>query len=78
MILECPALQQMRNVMFNEISGIEGGSGREIINEPGDLLYTLMGKCPEEYTKEQVVKFLSIVVKYVAEMYIYKTRTGVG
>ena len=46
MIMECPALQQMRNVMCNEISGIEDGSGREIINEPGDLLYTLMGKCP--------------------------------
>ena len=78
MIMQCPALQQFRNEMFNELTNIEDGSGREILDSAVEVCHTLMGKIPDVFTKRQMELFCSIVAKYVCDMYTFKTRTGIG
>ena len=78
MIMQCPALQQFRNEMFNELTNIEDGSGREILDSAVEVCHTLMGKIPDVFTKRQMEIFCSIVAKYVCDMYTFKTRTGIG
>ena len=78
LILQCPSLQEMRREMFDELNDIGDGSGRRMLEMPGDTLYLLLGRLVKGFTREQLVHFWSVTAKHVTRMYNSKVREGIG
>ena len=79
-LLHCPALNELRHELFNDIAQIELESDSVILRTHDEILSTLLGRIQPDIGIDTEVKFLTTVAKCFFKMYLYvlKERKGVG
>ena len=78
LVMQCPSLQDKRNVMFHEISQIRDGYGRYLISSGADLLLTLLGK-PHSNVPDEIMEEIWILsAEHISNMYRLKIKQGEG
>ena len=79
-ILHCPALNGLRNELFNGIDNIEQENGVSILREQGDVLAIILGQPIDGIDIAIYTTFLKHVARCVYKMYKYvlKERSVIG
>ena len=79
LIMQCPEMQGMRNVMFRELADSGGGVGNVILEAAPDTLLLLLGKEMEDQPlTASMMEFWSVAARHIANMYRSKLRMGIG
>ena len=78
LVMQCPTLQDIRNVMMNEISNLHEGQGDMLLNSGANILHMLMGKLPENASILSMLDLWLVAAKYIPLMYRKRLKEGVG
>ena len=76
--MECPKWQALRSSMFEQMAGINDGSGQAIIAAQGDILLVLLGWSVQGFSADQMIKFWYISATHITDMYNERLREGIG
>ena len=79
MVLECPALHDIRNEMFHNSNEVENRYGWSILNREDILLYLLGKQCPD-VSLEMNLEFNISCAMFINRMYraVLSRRTGIS
>ena len=77
-IMHCPLLNHIRNEMHNRINSLPNNMGQIILNNPDDMLYTLLGKRCRELDDETFNSFIMITSECNMYRTIVRNRQGIG
>ena len=80
LVMQCPALQVVKNQMFDEIRGIPDGTCALMLDHCDDVLSYLIGRQKVDFSIEQMVNIWKISGKYINVMYgmNLRSRKGIG
>ena len=79
-VMHCPFLNHIRNEMYDRINYLPNNMGQIILNNPDDILYTLLGKRCRDVDDLTFTSFIMITSECISNMYrtIVRNRQGIG
>ena len=68
-VMQCPALDQSRRNMYDEILELPNDLGTRLLEDPSQVMLLLMGKSDNRFDIEHLILLWSISARHISKMY---------
>ena len=68
-VMQCPMYENSRKIMFQRINDLPNDIGVVVLDEPGEVLYILLGKSDQRLDTEQMIQVWLISASFIRRMY---------
>ena len=68
-VMQCPMYEDSRKILFQTINELPNDIGSLVLDEPGEVLYILLGKSDQRLDIEQMIQVWLISASFISRMY---------